>query len=70
MVIGTARWHPEIITSWPRNSRIQWGWWDCKSKEMIVGIVCCVKVLKLNHEAIVWQIIILQDYLAGIRDYV
>ena len=28
---------------------------------MIVGIVCHVEVLKLNHEAIVWQII-LPDY--------
>ena len=36
---------------------------------MIVGIVCRVKVLKLNHEAIVWQII-LQDYLAGVHHYV
>ena len=31
---------------------------------MIVGIVCDVKVLKLNHEAIVWQII--PDYLVGL----
>ena len=28
---------------------------------MIVGIVCHVEVLKFNHEAIVWQII-LSDY--------
>ena len=28
---------------------------------MIVGIFCHVEVLKLNHEAIVWQII-LPDY--------
>ena len=31
---------------------------------MIVGIVCDVEVLKLNHETIVWQII--QDYLVGL----
>ena len=38
-----------------RTREIQWGRWDCKS------IVCHVEVLKLNHEAIVWQII-LPDY--------
>ena len=32
---------------------------------MIVGIVCDIQVLELNHEAIVWQII-LTDYLAGV----
>ena len=32
---------------------------------MIVGIVCQVEVLKLNYEAIVWQVI-LPDYLAGV----
>ena len=30
---------------------------------MIVGIVCHVEVLKLNHEAIVWQIILPDYYL-------
>ena len=57
------------IRSRLRNSRIQWGRWDCKSKEMIVGIICLVEVLKLNHKAIVWQII-LPDYLAGVHHYV
>ena len=32
---------------------------------MMSGMVCHVEVLKLNHEVIVWQII-LPDYLAGI----
>ena len=31
---------------------------------MIFGIICQVEVLKLNHEAIAWQVI-LPDYLAG-----
>ena len=35
---------------------------------MIVGIVCLVEVLKLNHAAIVWRII-LPDYLAGVCHY-
>ena len=41
------------IRTWKRNWRIQWGRWDCKSKEMSFGIVCHIEVLKLNHEAIV-----------------
>ena len=32
------------IRTWPKNWRIQWGQWDCKSKEMVVGIVCHVDV--------------------------
>ena len=35
---------------------------------MIVGIVCHVEVLKVNHEVIVWQIILL-DYLVGVFHY-
>ena len=41
------------IRTWKRHWRIQWGRWDCKSKEMSFGIVCHIEVLKLNHEAIV-----------------
>ena len=41
---------------------MQWGRWDCKSKEMAVGILFHVEFLKLNKEAIVWKII-LPDYL-------
>ena len=41
------------IRTWKRNWSIQWGRWDCKSKEMSFGIVCHIEVLKLNHEAIV-----------------
>ena len=41
----------------PKKWRIQWGRWDCKSKEMTVGIVYHVEFLKLNQEAIVWKII-------------
>ena len=41
------------IRTWKRNWRIQWGRWDCKSKEMSFGIVCHIEFLKLNHEAIV-----------------
>ena len=37
-VNGSA--HLKKIRTWPRNWRIQWGRWDCKSKEVIVGIVC------------------------------
>ena len=32
------------IRTWPKNWRIQGGQWDCKSKKMIVGIVCHVEV--------------------------
>ena len=33
--------------------RIQWGLWDCKSKEMTVEIVFHFEFLNLNHEGIV-----------------
>ena len=51
-----------------RNYRIQWGRSDCKSKETIPRIVSDVEVLKLNYEAIVWQILF-PDYLAGVCYY-
>ena len=60
--------HNSGLRTWPKKWRIQWGRWDCKSKEMTVGIVCHVEFLKLNQEAIVWKII-LPDYLAGVCHY-
>ena len=42
----------------PKKLRIQWGRWDCKSKEITVGILSHVEFLKLNKEARVWKIII------------
>ena len=39
----------------PKNWKNPMGSVDCKSKEMIVEIICHIEVLKLNHEAIVWQ---------------
>ena len=46
------------LRTWPKKQRIQWGQWDCKSNEMTAGIVCHVESLQLNHEAIVWKIML------------
>ena len=65
---GFIQDHNSGLRTWPKKWRIQWGRWDCKSKEMTVGIVCHVEFLKLNQEAIVWKII-LPDCLAGVCHY-
>ena len=46
-------WFKDLAEELEKSSA--WGRWDCKSKEMIVGIVCHIEVLKLNQRAILWQ---------------
>lgn len=45
VVNGSAHQSSEKVKGLKRNWRIQWGWWECKLKEMIVEIICHVKVL-------------------------
>ena len=55
-VNGYAHQCSEKVKDLKRNWRIQWGRWDCQSKEMIVEIICHVEVLMLNQEVIVTRL--------------
>ena len=46
LVNGSAHWRSEKDKDLGEEVENPVGRWDCKSKEMIVGIVCHVKVLK------------------------